>query len=253
MSKGRYAKKKSGTLPVWILAVVLVVLAAVIFFLMNAPGQTPDTPSSTAGNQGASTQSNTGDAPETEVAPSSGAQSADPVQTTGGAAGGNEDPAVPTTQAPGQNQNPSQPAQTQPQASEGQADPTRATVMQQADADYEQWLAAAMVVCVSMEYPDFELEGIYATSVTDLNSKYDSDGVYIIFVSGGERMAIFSKALDAERKEAGTMDISTEVIGYASFDLVDPSTVNTAAMTAIQLDDLTTLIEQSLLVSIYIR
>ena len=39
-------------------------------------------------------------------------------------------------------------------------------IVQKADAEYEKWLSAAMVVCVSMEYPDFELENTTLTTAT---------------------------------------------------------------------------------------
>ncbi len=128
---------------------------------------------------------------------------------------------------------------------------TRETIPQQADAEYERWLAAAAVICVSIEYPDFQLEGIYTASSTALADKFSSDGVSILFVSGGQRMAIHANALDGERTEPGTRDISTEVIGYATFDAVDPQGIDTASMEQIHPEELGDLIAQSLLVSIY--
>lgn len=124
-------------------------------------------------------------------------------------------------------------------------------LVQQAKADYEKWLAAAMVVGVSMEYPEFELDGIYAASATSVADKKNSDGVYILFTSGGESMALYGVALDAERTAAGTKDISTEALGFATFDLVDPASVDTDSMTEIKIEELEELINQSLLVSIY--
>ena len=120
-----------------------------------------------------------------------------------------------------------------------------------ADADYEQWLAATMLVCVSMEYPDFQLEGIYTSSETTFEDKYSSDGAYIIFTSGGQKMAIHSVAISSERTAAGTTDISSQTLGYATFDVVNASGVNTSAMTEISAEDLETLIQQSLLISVY--
>lgn len=125
------------------------------------------------------------------------------------------------------------------------------SVPQQAEAEYENWLAAAMVVCVSIEYPDFGLEGIYAASATCLDDKFSSDGAYIIFSSGGNRIAIHAKALENERAETGTTDISTEVIGFATFDQVDPAKVDVASLDEIPPEELSDLISQSLLVSIY--
>ena len=146
--------------------------------------------------------------------------------------------------------------QEQTQPTEGRdPDPTQPTdvIVQQADAEYEKWLSAAMIVCVSMEYPDFELEGVYAASATALTDKFSSDGAYIVFTSGGTRMAIHAKALAGERTERGTMDISTETIGFATFDQVDPASVNLDALEQLELNELSELIAQSLLVSIYLH
>ena len=84
-----------------------------------------------------------------------------------------------------------------------------------------------------------------------MEDKFSSDGAYIIFTSGGNRIAIHSVALEGERTDAGTVDISTEAIGYATFDKVDSDSVDVSAMEELALEDLTELISQSLLVSIY--
>lgn len=123
--------------------------------------------------------------------------------------------------------------------------------VQRTDAEYEKWLAAAMIICVSMEYPDFEPEGVYAASSTAMEDKFDSEGVYIAFTSGGERIVIHSKALEGERSATGTTDISSEAIGFASFDRVDPSSVDFSAMVEFVLDDMNDLISKSILVTIY--
>lgn len=141
--------------------------------------------------------------------------------------------------------------ETQPIVTEPIEIQTHETIPQRADAEYERWLAAAAVICVSIEYPDFQLEGIYASASTALADKFSSDGVSILFVSGGQRMAIHANALEGERTEPGTRDISTEVIGYASFDSVDPQGIDTASMDQIHPEELEDLIAQSLLVSIY--
>ena len=129
--------------------------------------------------------------------------------------------------------------------------PAQTDIPQQKDAEYERWLAAAMVVCVSIEYPDFDLEGIWAASSTSLKEKYSSDGAYIAFTSGGERIVIHASALENERTQKGTTDISTEVIGFASFDKVKPADFNPAGLDEIKPEELSELISQSLLISIY--
>ena len=128
--------------------------------------------------------------------------------------------------------------------------PSNGTV-QWPEADYEKWLAASMVVGLSMEYPDFELTGIYTASQTSVQDKKDSEGVYIFFTSGGVPMALHSVALEAERTAKETKDISAQTVGWATFDLVDPATVTTESMTQIDLEELTELISLSLRISIY--
>ena len=160
------------------------------------------------------------------------------------------------TQPPEKATEPTVTGQEQTQPTEGgDPDPTQPTdvIVQQADAEYEKWLSAAMIVCVSMEYPDFELEGVYAASATALTDKFSSEGAYIVFTSGGTRMAIHAKALAGERTERGTMDISTETIGFATFDQVDLASLNLGAMEQLELNELSELIAQSLLVSIYLH
>ena len=134
--------------------------------------------------------------------------------------------------------------------SEERTQPT-VEIIQRTEAEYEKWLSATVLMCVSIEYPDFEIEGVYSDSATALDDKFSSDGVYIIFSSGGERLAIHSKALEDERTEPGTVDISSEIIDFATFDCIDPALVDTSSMEQINLEDLNEMIAQSLLVSIY--
>lgn len=235
MSKGKYVKKSSKKFPLW---VFLLLLTAILAFFVPMLFTTPDLPSEDNGNKPVD---------QTEIP--------GPISTD---AQGNtvyiENPEVtvpidaPETEAgtePQQTQT-TDPAQTKPM----ETLPPQ-TMPQQTQADYENWLAAAMVVCVSMEYPDFQLEGIYATSVTSLEDKFSSDGVYIVFTSGGNRIAIHSAALDQERSTPGTKDISTETIGFASFDFVSPADLDLDILNNIPLDELSELISQSLLIRIY--
>lgn len=223
MSKGRYRKKKTSKLPVFLIVAVVLILSVVLVMLLK-------------GNDGgAQTDPSKG-------AEISGTQAGSTGETTK-PLGGEEDSsgAVQGTENPtGETQVPST-AVTQPPIE----------IVERKDAEYEKWLAAAMMVCVSMDYPDFELEGIYAASASSLADKMESEGAYIIFTSGGVRMAIHSAALEAERTGAGTKDISTEAIGFASFDLVDPAAVDTANLQELDLEELSELIAQSILVSIY--
>lgn len=235
MSKGKYTKKSSKKFPLW---VFLLLLAAVLALFVPKLFTSPHVPSEDIGNNPVN---------QTEIP--------GPISTD---AQGNtvyiENPEVTMT-------NDEQDAEASTEAQQTQTtDPVQTkpvetlppeTMPKQAQADYENWLAAAMVVCVSMEYPDFNLEGIYTSSATSLEGKYDSDGVYIVFTSGGNRIAIHSAALEQERGTAGTKDISTETIGFASFDFVSPADLDLHKLKSIPLETLSELISQSLLISIY--
>lgn len=125
------------------------------------------------------------------------------------------------------------------------------TLPQMKEASYEQWLSAGMVVGLSMEYPDFELRGIWVAGETALEDKMNSRGAVVLFTSGGEELALRSAPLEEGRKTPGTMDLSTQTLGFATFDVTAAGSVNTAGMKEVALDDLTELIEQSMLVSLY--
>lgn len=219
MSKGRYQKEKT-TSPIWIILAVIVALAIAMLVCFSAgefimPNkEKPETTSATDSqeqNQDPQNEVTVHDAEATE-------------QTT---------------------------LSTEPEKNQETVTQPTVVIVQRVEAEYEKWLAAAQIVCVSMEHPDFQLEGIYAASVTSMEDKFSSDGAYIIFTSGGNRIAIHSVALEGERTDAGTVDISTEAIGYATFDKVDSDSVDVSAMEELALEDLTELISQSLLISIY--
>lgn len=244
MSKGRYAKKQNNTKK-WILLLVLVaVLAALVVFVLKDGGdvQLPEEMQASE---------NTAAATENQTVPDETAGSAEirEPEVTDAPAG---------TDAPAETQAPSA-AQTEAPADAPKptappvvtTEPPPVQIIQRADAEYEKWLAATMIVCVSMEYPDFQLEGVYAASATALEDAMNSQGAYILFTSGGQKLAIHSKPLSEERTAAGTKDISSQTLGFASYDLVSAASVDTAALTQIKLEELGELISQSVLVTIY--
>lgn len=118
---------------------------------------------------------------------------------------------------------------------------------------YEERLAASMVVGISMQYMDFEFVGIYAASETTVDDHLGSAGAYVIFRAEGRELALRSLPIEAERQEKGTADLYLPSIGYATYDLVDPNSVNTSAMRELQLEDLEEMIMQATLVSIIER
>lgn len=133
----------------------------------------------------------------------------------------------------------------------GTEEPNQMEIVERADASYERWLAAGMVTAISMQYPDFSIEGIYLSGETELSDKSESKGAYVVFTANGAETAIHSVPLDAERTDAGTTDLYTRDLGFATFDTIEPSQIDTGSCEQIEMEDLNDLISQSLLVSIY--
>ena len=133
----------------------------------------------------------------------------------------------------------------------GTEEPNQMEIVERADASYERWLAAGMVTAISMQYPDFSIEGIYLSGETELSDKSESEGAYVVFTADGAETAIHSVPLDAERTDVGTTDLYTRDLGFATFDTIEPSQIDTGSCEQIEMDDLTDLISQSLLVSLF--
>ena len=233
MSKGRYVNKKKSYTPFWLILVIAVILIGAVLLLVLG-SQREDIPSETEGQSAIQTEAAGKNDVESET---------EVIDNTEDASGEIASTGPDETQDPEETKAPQENVVPQPTVN----------IVQQADAEYEKWLASTMVMCVSMEYPDFELEGIYAASATALENKFDSQGAYIVFTTGGNRICIHSKALEAERTAPGTKDISSETIGYATFDQLDPNSVDFSSFEKINLEDLSELFAQSLLVSIYAR
>lgn len=227
MGKNNNRKQKNQRLLLWLIIAAAVILVAVMLFL----GRGNDRPSPNHGGSASGPHS---------VQESLGADPSDPAAS------------MPSdTQPDTQTQPSNSPSERESQPQHTEESQPASVIVQRTEAEYEKWLSATMVVCISMEYPDFQLEGIYAASSTELEDKFSSDGAYIVFTSGGSRMAIHAQALEAERTAPGTVDISSETIGYATFDPVDPDTIDFSGMEQVAVEDLSDLIAQSLLVSIY--
>lgn len=124
-------------------------------------------------------------------------------------------------------------------------------IIKKADASYEKWLSAAMVLGISMQYEDFAIDKIYLTGETDTASKGDSQGAYVVFIVNDEKVVLESRPLDAERTDAGTIDLYTKDLGFATFDTVSVDSIDRESYQEITMDDLKELISQSLLVSLY--
>ena len=125
------------------------------------------------------------------------------------------------------------------------------TITSKKEASYEHWLAAGMIIGISLQYPEYEFIGMYTASETEISNSLNSKGVYVIFMSEGNEIAIYSKPIDKERTEVGTRDLYTKDLGYATFDEISLRNVSTDGLQKIEINGLSELIEQSVLVSIY--
>ena len=127
----------------------------------------------------------------------------------------------------------------------------REEIPEKREASYEQWLAAGMIMATSMYYGEVEITEIHITGETDLEDKFDSQGVLISFIENGSESVIWSKPLEEERQEQGTLDIYTADLGFATFDTVEKMPANLDNYKKMEISDFSELISQSLLVSIY--
>ncbi len=158
-----------------------------------------------------------------------------------------------------------------PDGSEGAIDPSASTVEGQPSATegsqtntapvptlgnedpYENWLASAMIIGISMQYPDFEFLGIYTASQTPIADHDSSMGAYVVFKGNGETLALQSTPLSEERGDRGTSDLYVPAIGYATYDLIDPDSIPLAGLTELKIEALEELIIASSQVSIIER
>lgn len=124
-------------------------------------------------------------------------------------------------------------------------------IVEKKEATYEQWLAAAMVVAVSLEGEPFNVKHIYLCSENTLDNKQNSDGVYLIYEKEKNMICLHSSPLKEECKEKGMKNLYTQDLGFATFNNVDINTQDFSNYEEIVLEDLEELISQSMLVSIY--
>lgn len=119
------------------------------------------------------------------------------------------------------------------------------------DGTYEQWLAAAMYALSFMEYPEHTLSGLYAASATSSSQKMDSQGVYMLLSDGTNEVLICSKPLSEKRSERGVTDLHTSQLGYATFDVTDPTSVNLTGMIELDPAELADMISYAGLPALY--
>lgn len=123
--------------------------------------------------------------------------------------------------------------------------------VEKAEASYERWLAAAMMVSLPFNYSDVEVQHIYYVSEHEVEDKMESEGVYMVFTSEGDTYCIYCKPLSEQRTESGTCDLYTKDLGFASYEEIDENSINADDYEEIDVDSLSELASQSLLVSLY--
>lgn len=230
MSKGRHAKKSSGAGKIILIVILVLILAAAAVFAVkffggrdadgeNTPAVSDEAENSASGDE--ISEENSGDGEVSEEAEVSGETKEETEESS-------SEPSEEDTV---------------------ESDPVE--LPQQVDAEYEKWLASAMVMGISMDYADFEIKGIYVPKATALADKAESEGVYVVFTSDGADYAICSRPIEDERSEEGTTDISSMTTGFATFDLVELSEVPADCAVQYSIDDLQETIAQSMLVSLY--
>lgn len=237
MGKGRYAKQKRQPWKVLVLLILIVILCVAAvgitvwkwnngIALGNSTNESSGTNSETSSETSSDTSSETSSDTNTSTTD----------------ANTNSDNTQPVSE--------STTGETLMVVQEEEAGPT-VVITDKKQASYEEWLAAGTVVAVSIEYPTFDLKGIYLTGETALTDKQNSSGVYVVFDADGMEQAVHAFPLDKERTEAGTTDLYTMDLGFAAFEPVEVQSIDTAAYRQVGIEDLQELIAQSLLVSLY--
>lgn len=126
-----------------------------------------------------------------------------------------------------------------------------AEIIEKEDASYEEWLSAAMVSALTLNESDLDIQHIYYKTKTELSNKMKSSGVYVVFKSENKIKCVYSKPLEEENQESGTVNLYTQDLGFSTFESVNINKVNFTGYSEITVDSLTTLISQSMLVSLY--
>lgn len=246
MSRGRHAKKSSGAGKIVLIVILVLVLAAAAVFAVKFFGGRD----SVKENLPAVNGEEESELPEDEISEEPAEESSESEEVSEEAEVRDE-----TSETPEESPEESTPESSNENSDESSTESSEESkpveLPQQVDAEYEKWLASAMVMGISMDYADFEIKGIYVPKATALNDKTESEGVYVVFTSGGSEYAIYSRPIEEERSEEGTTDLSSMTTGFATFDLVELTEVPAEYAVEYSIDDLQETIAQSMLVSVY--
>lgn len=115
---------------------------------------------------------------------------------------------------------------------------------------YEEHLGALTLFALSMEYPDFSLQGTYTATAVTIANKEASDGIYVLFESMGEKFCVHVYPIAQERTEVGTLDLFAAELGFAAFDLLEEAP-KTEGLTALEAQSFSQLLSDLNSVSVY--
>ena len=246
MSRGRHAKKSSGAGKIILIVILVLILAAAVVFAIKFFGgrdAADENLPPVAGEEES-------ELPEDEISEEPAEESSESEEVSEEAEVSDETGEAPE-ESTEESSTESTPESSDESSSESSEESKPVELPQQVDAEYEKWLASAMIMGISMDYADFEIKGIYVPKATALKDKTESEGVYVVFTSDGTEYAIYSRPIEEERSEEGTTDLSSMTMGFATFDLVELAEVPAEYALEYSIDDLQETIAQSMQVSVY--
>lgn len=124
-------------------------------------------------------------------------------------------------------------------------------VFEKKDAYYEEWLAAAMCMSLTFYEDEFEILNIYYKTKTKLEDKMDSEGVYLIYKNSEGTICLHSSPLEKECTEEGVTNLYSQDVGFNTYEKLSVKKINFANYEEFEIDSLSKIISQSVLVSLY--
>lgn len=122
---------------------------------------------------------------------------------------GSETPEDTSASATEQNGTATEPAPSQSEEGASVTESTEPNALEERlSAEY---LAAASIMAVSLEYPTFEPRGMYINA--------EEDNIYFLFINEGQEMTLHVYPLERERNQSGTVDLCLQDRGVFAFDV----------------------------------
>ena len=124
-------------------------------------------------------------------------------------------------------------------------------VVEKKESYYEEWLAAAMCMSLTFYEDEFEILNIYYKSKTKLEDKMDSEGVYLIYKNSEGTICLHSSPLEKECTDEGVTNLYSQDVGFNTYEKLSVKKINFANYEEFEIDSLSKIISQSVLVSLY--